>query len=159
MSSAVTKSATAAKRRPTTRGWDAATHIAPLVVAVLAAVAVGKPLGWIAFLFPVGPVVVAIVMRAAGRDLPRGFRSAVAFALGSGLLVGLGWLGTQAGNWISPMAFLFPVALLIFIVGLVNWLMIVLSRTVRAIKYDAFDYPWIPDRLARAVGLPMGWSE
>ncbi len=159
MSSTVTNRSTSTNLRPTNRAWDTAAHVAPLVVALLAAVAVGKPLGWIAFLFPVGPVLVALAMRAVGRELPRGFRSAVAFAIGSGLLVGLGWLGTQAGNWISPMAFLFPIALLAFIIGLVNWLMIVLSRTVRAIKFDAFDYPWIPDRLARMVGLRTGWSE
>lgn len=159
MTSAVSRPTSSSDLRPTTRGWDAATHVAPLVVAVVATAVVGRPLGWIAFLFPVGPMLVALVMRAAGGTLPRGFRSAVAFAIGSGLLIGVGWLGTQAGDWFSPLAFVFPLALLAFVVGLVNWLMIVVSRTIRAVTFDAFDYPWIPDRLATLVGLPPRWSE
>lgn len=159
MTSPMTTNAKSSSLQPTSRGWDVAAHVAPLVVAIVAAVAVGKPLGWIAFLFPLGPIVVGLVMRAVGRDLPRGFRSAVAFSIGSGLLIGLGWLGTQAGGWFSPLALLFPFALLVFTVGLLNWLLIVVSRTVRAAKFEAFDYPWIPNRLARLVGLPPRWSE
>lgn len=159
MINAVTRNTTAPGLRATTRAWDTAAHVAPLVVAAIATVVIGRPLGWIAFLFPLGPVLVALVMRAAGRTLPRGFRSAVAFAIGSGLLIGLGWLGTQAGDWFAPLGYAFPIALLAFVVGLVNWFLIVVSRTIRAVRFEAFDYPWIPDRLARLVGLPPRWSE
>lgn len=141
-----------------TRTWDAVAHSSSLIVAVIASVAVGKPLGWIAFLLPLGPLLVVGAMRLTGRE-PRGWRSLVAFTIAVGLLIGVSWLGTQAGEFFSPLAYVFPLALLAFTLGVVNYVLVVVSRTIRAIKFDAFDYPWVPDRLARLVGLPPQWVE
>lgn len=141
------------------RTWDIVAHSSSLVVAIVAAVVIGQPIGWIAFLFPLGPLLVAALMRVVGAGAPRAIRSLLAFTIGSSILVGGGWLLTQAPNVISPLVFVFPLALLAFVIGLLNFVMITVSRTVRAAKGQTFDYPWIPDRLARVVGLPSPWME
>lgn len=158
------------RARRTTKQWDAVAHSASLVVMVIISVIIvvlrdasseesGIPLGLIAFAMPLGPLAVAGVMRATGYDAPRGFRSLMAFTLGSAVLIGVSWLGMQAGQLFSPLAYFFPVALLAFALGVLNYLLVVCSRTIRAFTGDAFDYPWIPDRVARLVGLPDKWME
>ena len=158
------------RARRSTKGWDAAAHCASLVLVVLASVAIialrdpdsdarGVPLGLIAFFTPLAPLAVAGVMRLTGRGAPRGMRSLVAFTLGSGVLIGVSWLGMQAGQVFTPLAYFFPVALLAFVLGLLNYVLVVCSRTIRALTGDAFDYPWIPNRLAKLVGLPDKWVE
>lgn len=141
------------------RVWDAAVHSSSLILAVAVAIGVGSPYGWIALLFPVGPLFAAALMRAVGAGPPRAFRSLLAFTIGSSGLVGGGWTIIWFGDIVEPLAFVFPLALLAFVVGLLNFVMIVLSRTLRALKGQTFDYPWIPDRLARLVGLPERWME
>ena len=141
------------------RAIDIATHLSPLLVAAVVGLALMKAYGWIAFLFPIGPLVAWGLTHMAGVPEPRGVRSSVAFSAASGFLVGVGWIGTQAGQWFSPLSLVFPFALLIFTIALVNFVMVVVSRLVRAWKRQPFDYPWIPDRLARVVGLPDLWEE
>lgn len=141
------------------RVWDAFAHSSALLLGIAVAVGVGSPFGWIALLFPLGPLITAGLMSAVGAGTPRAFRSLLAFTLGSSALVGGGWLVIWLGGIVSPLAFIFPLALLAFVVGLLNFVLIVISRTVRAIKGQTFDYPWIPDRLARLVGLPERWME
>ena len=159
MIEAVTTEHTTDAAPRSSRSWDIVAHSSSLVVAIVAAVAVGQPIGWIAFLFPLGPLVVAGVMSVVSAGTPRGFRSLLAFTIGSSILVGGGWILTQAPSVIAPLVFVFPLALLAFVVGLLNFVMITVSRTVRAVRGQTFDYPWIPDRLARAVGLPSPWME
>ncbi|MFK7920150.1 MAG: hypothetical protein AB8G14_18910 [Ilumatobacter sp.] len=141
------------------RIWDAFVHSSSLILAIAVAVGVGSPYGWIALLFPLGPLFAAALMRAVGAGTPRAMRSLLAFTIGSSILVGGGWTTIWLGDIIEPLAFVFPLALLAFIVGLLNYVMIVVSRTLRALKGQTFDYPWIPDRLARLVGLPDRWME
>jgi len=159
MTNAVTAKTIRNTAASSSRPWDVVAHSSSLVVAAGAAIAIGQPIGWIAFLFPLGPVLVAALMRLVGAGTPRAIRSLIAFTIGSSLLVGGGWILTQAPSVISPLVFVFPLALLAFIVGLLNFVMITISRTVRAAKGQTFDYPWIPDRLARLVGLPTSWME
>lgn len=137
---------------------DAAAHGASLVVGVLVAVLVGQPVGWIAFLLPLGPLVVIGVASLSGRA-PRASRSLMAFTLMSVVVIGGGWALTFAGELWGPLSLLYPLGVLAFIAGLVNWLMIVLSRVWRAVRRWPFDYPWIPRPLALLVGLPGDWEE
>lgn len=141
------------------RTLDVATHLSPLVIAGVVALAIGTAYGWIAFLFPLGPLLSLGLTRVAGAVSPRGIRSLVAFTIVAGAMIGFGWIGTQAGQWFSPLSFVFPFALLLFTVGLVNFVMVTVSRSVRAWKGLPFDYPWIPNRVARIVGLGEVWEE
>ncbi|MEM1333735.1 MAG: hypothetical protein AAGG08_09780 [Actinomycetota bacterium] len=141
------------------RGYDLVAHASPLVLAIAASLAVGQPVGWIAFLFPAGPIVVIAVSRGVRGEPPRAWRSLLAFSLVSAVVVGGGWTLTQASGWWPPLSLLYPLGLLAFIAGLVNVVLVVLGRMPRAVRGWPFDYPWIPARLARAVGLPDGWEE
>lgn len=141
------------------RGWDVAAHASALVVGATTAVAVGGPVGWIAWLFPLGPLFVIGLMRVAGRGTPRAFRSLLAFTVGASVIIGGAWLVMRLGTVIRPLAFIFPLALIIFFLGLLNFSMVVISRSIRAARGQLFDYPWIPDRLARRFGLPDRWME
>ncbi|MEL6893102.1 MAG: hypothetical protein AAFP84_16030, partial [Actinomycetota bacterium] len=143
----------------TSRLVDMAAHSSPLVVATVVAIAVGQPIGWIAFLFPVGPLVVTGIAAGIRDAAPRGARSLVAFTFVAAIVVGGGWLLTGVGDLWAPLALLFPFGLLAFIAGLVNFVLVITSRVGRAWRGWAFDYPWIPDRVARLVGLPDGWEE
>lgn len=135
------------------RTVDVVAHLSPLLVAIVAAAVVGQPIGWIAFLVPLGPLLVAGALRVAGRPRPRGVRSLLAFSALSGLLIGGGWALTEAKDLWPPFAIVFPLGLLAFVAGLVNFVMIVLSRTWRAGRGLIFDYPWIPSAVAERVGL------
>lgn len=141
------------------RALDLATHLSPLAVAVIVALAIGTAYGWIAFLFPLGPLLALALTRLAGAASPRGIRSLLAFTIVAGTMIGFGWIGTQMGQWFSPLSFVFPFALLLFTVGLVNFVMVTVSRGVRAWKGLPFDYPWIPGRIAGLVGLGEVWEE
>lgn len=132
---------------------DAVTHGSSLLFVVVVSVAVGRPLGWIAFLLPVAPAAIVGTTRLLGRTPPRGRRSLLAFDLLCALMIGSGWMGTRAGTWWAPLAYLFPLALLAFTLGLVNYVLVTISRTYRAMRGHRFEYPWIPARLAVAFGI------
>lgn len=138
-----------------TRGWDVAAHSSSLVVAVVLAVIAGRAYGWIAFALPLGPLLVAAAAKLTGRPVPRGLQSLLGFVAVSGLMIGLGWTFTQAGNWWPPLAYVFPLALLVFTLGLLNFLMVTISRTLRAWKGQQFDYPWVPTRFLQLAGRAM----
>lgn len=159
MISAMSSEQTVTNARSTSRGLDVAMHASSLVLAVIVSIVVGKPLGWIAFLFPLGPLLVAGVARVLGAGVPRGLRSLVAFDIVAGVLVGGGWLAMFGAKNFSLLVYVFPISLLAFGIGLLNYVMVTISRTIRAVKAQTFDYPWIPDRLARVVGLPPRWME
>lgn len=144
---------------PSNRIVDFVAHGSSIVVGVAVAAVVGQPVGWIGFVLPLGPVLVIAAAAAAGAAMPRGARSLLAFTIVSGVVIGGGWLLTHAGELWAPLSLLYPLGVLAFIAGLVNWLMLAASRTWRAWRRWPFDYPWIPDPLARLVGLPADWEE
>lgn len=144
---------------PVARGYDVVAHASPLIVAIAAALIVGRPDGWIAFLLPIGPLFVSGIARLAQGRPPRAWRSLLAFATVSAVVIGGGWAITHLGQVWAPLSLLFPLGLLAFIAGLVNFVLVVLGRIPRAVRGRPFDYPWIPTPVARFVGLGEGWHE
>lgn len=153
---------TAASMSETTtnhRLWDVVAHLSPAIFAANIAVLVGRAYGWIAFLLPVGPLIVAAAMRLATGGAPRGLRSLLGFTIVSGAAIGIGWVLMASNEAYPLLTYVFPLALLLFTLGLVNFLMITVSRAVRAWKGTPFDYPWIIRPVRRIVGLGDVWDE
>lgn len=144
---------------PVGRAYDAVTHASPLLLAIAVAVLVGGPVGWIAFLLPLGPLVLTGVSRLTLGHPPRAWRSLVAFTTVAAVVIGGGWVVTRLGTIWDPLSLLFPLGLLAFVAGLVNFVLVVIGRIPRALRGRPFDYPWIPDPVARVVGLDDGWQE
>ena len=141
------------------RAWDLAAHLSPIILAANVAVIAGRAYGWIAFLLPLGPLIVAAAMRITGQGVPRGLKSLVGFDIVSGLLIGVAWV-LMASNEAWPLlTYIFPLALLAFTLGLANFTMITIGRAVRAWKGSTFDYPWIIKPIRRVVGLGDVWEE
>lgn len=88
-----------------------APHLTGLVLIVLAAIAVGRPEGWIAVLAPVGPVLSACCARVTGRWAP-GWRSALAFGIVAAVLIAGGWTIMRLAGVHNLFLFVFPIALL-----------------------------------------------
>ncbi len=131
-------------------------HLSSLVLGLIAIAVVGKPLGWIGFLLPLGPLLTAAIARATGRPPAPTWRFALAFSLMCAALIGGGWLLLWAAEPVPALGLLFPLGLLAFFLGLVNFVLISISRSFRAWKAIPLDYPWIPGWLERPLGLtPM----
>lgn len=131
-------------------------HLSSLAMAVIAVAAVGRPLGWIGFLLPLGPLLTAGLAIAAGRTPAPTWRLALAFSLMCALLIGGSWLLLRAAELVPALGLAFPIALLAFFLGLVNFVLISISRAIRAWKKIPLEYPWIPGWLDRPLGLtPM----
>lgn len=130
-----------------------APHVLGLLLITAGAVAVGRPEGWLAVLAPVGPVVAAVLARLTGRWAP-GWRTAAAFGIVAAVLIAGGWTLMRLAGVHNLFLFLFPIALLGFLLGVVNYVIVSLSRGYRAMRGHPLDYPWIPDALAALLGLP-----
>lgn len=125
-------------------------HVLGLLIMVVAALALGRPEGWIGVFAPVGPLVAAGTARLAGRTLP-GWRDALGFALIAGPMIVVGWAIMRAPEVFWLTAVLFPLGLLLFLLGVVNYVTVSLSRALRAARGQTLDYPWVPDRLHQAL--------
>ena len=143
----------------TSRVWDVLAHVSSVFFAANIAVIVGRAYGWIAFLLPLGPLIVTAAMRLATGDTPRGIRSLLGFTIVSGAAIGVGWVLIASNEAWPLLTYIFPLALLLFTLGLVNFIMITVSRAVRAWKGTPFDYPWIIRPVRRIVGLGDVWEE
>lgn len=141
------------------RIWDVIAHLSTVIFAANLAVVIGQAYGWIAFLLPIGPLIVAAAMRLATGDVPRGLRSLIGFAIVSGGAIGIGWVFMASNEAYPLLTYVFPLALLLFTLGLVNFLMVTVSRAVRAWNGSTFDYPWIIKPVRRIVGLGDVWEE
>ena len=128
-------------------------HLSPLVVSAVVAAAVGRPVGWIGFLLPLGPLAAAGAARAVGRTPVVTWRIVLAFSLVCAGLIGGSWLVLWAGSVLQPLRLLFPLALLAFLLGLVNFVLVAVTRAIRAVKAIPLQYPWIPHWLDRPLGL------
>lgn len=127
--------------------------LSPLVVAIVAVAVVGQPLGWIGFLLPLGPVACAVAALAVRRAPDPTWRLTLAFTVVCALLIGGSWILLRIAEIVPALGLAFPVALLAFFLGLVNFVLISISRTIRAWKALPLDYPWIPGWLDRPLGL------
>ena len=67
-------------------------HLSSLVLGLVAIAIVGRPLGWIGFLLPLGPLLSAGVAKAIGRAPAPSWRFALAFSLMCAVLIGGSWL-------------------------------------------------------------------
>ena len=131
-------------------------HLSSLVLGLVAIAIVGRPLGWIGFLLPLGPLLSAGVAKAIGRAPAPSWRFALAFSLMCAVLIGGSWLLLWASKPIPALGLVFPLGLLAFFLGLVNFVLISISRSFRAWKAIPLEYPWIPSWLERPLGLtPM----
>lgn len=128
-------------------------HLSALVVGIVASLIVGRPYGWIGFLLPLGPLTCAAAARALGRSPEPTWRLAFGFSLVCAVLIGGGWSLMQAGGAVPPLVLVFPFALLAFLVGLVNFVLVCVSRAIRARKSIPLNYPWVPRWLDRPLGL------
>jgi len=141
------------------RVWNAVAHISPLLLGLNVAVVAGKAYGWIGLLLPLGPLLVAALMRASGNGIPRGLRSLLGFTIVSGSVMAICLLSIQLGHRWALLAYAFPLALLVFTLMIINFVLVVVSRSIRAWKGQQFDYPWVFSPVARLVGLPPIWEE
>ena len=132
------------------RVLDVAPHLAALALGVIVSVLAGQPFGWIGFLLPAGPLLFLVPDRSR-----TGARHALAFALVAAAMIGGGWAITELRSVTSVAAWLFPFGLLVFLLGLVNFVLVSCSRAHRAWTGATLNYPWIPDRLAQALRLDM----
>lgn len=128
-------------------------HLSPLLPALIGVAAVGRPHGWIGFLLPIGPLLALAVARMFGRTPNPAWRLTLAFSLVCALLIGGSWALLQAASEIVALRLLFPFALLAFFLGLVNFVLVAISRSLRAWKSQPLEYPWIPGWLDRPLGL------
>lgn len=141
------------------RVWNAVAHLSPLLLGVNVAVVAGKAYGWIGLLLPLGPLLIAGLMRATGNGVPRGLRSLLGFTMVSGSAMAFCLLTIQLGHRWAILAYAFPLALLVFTMMIINFVLITVSRGIRAWKGQQFDYPWVFSPVARLVGLPPIWEE
>ncbi|MEM7272968.1 MAG: hypothetical protein AAF547_07825 [Actinomycetota bacterium] len=128
-------------------------HLSALLVGVATSVVVGRPFGWIGFLLPLGPLACVAVARLLGRSAEPTWRLAFGFSLVCALLIGGGWSLMQAGGSVAPLTLIFPFALLAFLLGLVNFVLVCVSRAIRAWRSVPLQYPWVPGWLDRPLGL------
>jgi len=141
------------------RVWNVVAHISPLLLGLNIAVIAGKAYGWIGLLLPLGPLLVAGAMRITGNGTPRGLRSLLGFTIVSGGVMALCLLAIQLGHRWALLAYAFPLALLLFTLMIINFVLVTVSRSIRAWKGQQFDYPWVFSPIARLVGLPPIWEE
>lgn len=128
-------------------------HLSPLIPALIGVAAVGKPHGWIGFLLPIGPLLALAAAKALGRTPNPAWRLTLAFSLICALLIGGSWGLLRAAGELVALRLLFPFAVLAFFLGLVNFLLVTISRSLRAWKSQPLEYPWIPGWLDRPLGL------
>ncbi len=127
-------------------------HITGLFLIVVGALIVGRPVGWLGFAAALGPPIGAAIGAVTNRDTGP-WRESFAFGLVAATLIGGGWVLLQLPGLHSGFLLLWPVALLAFLLGSVNFVAVSLSRAWRATKHEPLDYPWIPRNLGRALGL------
>ncbi|MEM7338474.1 MAG: hypothetical protein AAF467_07505 [Actinomycetota bacterium] len=139
--------------------WAGLPHLSPLVVAVVVAIIAGGPLGWIGFLLPLGPLLAFVGPRLVGRHPSATWRLALAFSVVCAVLIGGSWTLMRVGQTLPPAAILFPLALLAFLLGLVNFVLVSISRAVRAWRSMPLHYPWIPGWLDGPLGLTATLKE
>lgn len=131
-------------------------HLSALVLGLVAVAIVGKPLGWIGFVLPAGPLLTTAAAKAVGRRPAPTWRVALAFSVVCAVLIGGSWSLLRGAEDFFPLRFLFPLALLAFLLGLANFVLVSVSRSFRAWKKIPLEYPWIPGWLDRPLGLtPM----
>lgn len=159
MTHATTEATSTMSRTDTHRVWDLAAHLSPLILAANIAVVAGKAYGWIAFLLPLGPLLVSAAMRFTRQGTPRGLRSLLGFDIVSAVMIGGAWVLMASNDAWPLLTYIFPLALLTFTLGLANFAMVTVSRAVRAWKGTPFDYPWIIAPARRIVGLGDVWEE
>lgn len=139
--------------------FKVAAHLSPLAVAAIVSIIVGRPLGWVAFFAPLGPLLVVAAATLAKKPVEPTWRMALAFSIVCAFMIGGSWALMAASNQFPPIAVTFPLALLAFLLGLLNFVMVSISRTVRAWKSIPLDYPWIPNWLDRPLGLTQTLKE
>lgn len=128
-------------------------HVTGLILIAVAAVALGRPYGWLGFGAAIGPPIGAGLAAGLGRRQVVSWREAFAFGLVAAFLTGGGWVALELLPKVHGIfILLWPVALLGFMLGAVNFVAVSLSRGWRAARRQPLDYPWIPRPLARAVG-------
>jgi len=128
-------------------------HLSALLLGLMAVAVIGQPIGWIGFLLPLGPLITTAAARAIGRRPAPTWRMALAFSLICAVLIGGSWSLLRGANDFLPLRFVFPLALLAFFLGLVNFVLVSVSRSLRAWKSIPLEYPWIPGWLDRPLGL------
>lgn len=121
---------------------DVAAHVIGLLLAVGLGLAVGRPEAWIAVVLPIGPL-----LAAAWGATAAGWREAEAFALVAAAVILTGWLVARSPALWAPLAILFPLGVLLVLLGTVNAVAVSISRAIRAWRNQPLDYPWIPDVL------------
>lgn len=124
-------------------------HGAGLLLMLIAALIIGRPVGWIALLAPVGPLVAALVLRPRHAE----WRWALAFGSVAAVLIVGGYALIRLPEVVGFTAMFFPLGLLLFLLGAVNYVAVALSRSLRAWRTQPLDYPWIPDVFSQALGL------
>lgn len=124
-------------------------HGTGLLLILIVAVIIGRPLGWIGLLAPVGPVVAAMALRPRDTE----WRWALAFGSVAAVLIVGGYALIRLPEIVGFTAMFFPLGLLLFLLGTVNYVAVALSRSLRAWRSQPLDYPWVPDALSRAIGL------
>lgn len=134
-------------------------HVSALIVGFVASIIVGRPFGWIGFLLPLGPLVCVVAARVLGRTAEPTWRLAFGFSLVCATLIGGGWSLMEAGGVVPPLVLIFPFALLAFMVGVVNFVLVCVSRAIRARKSIPLNYPWVPSWLDRPLGLTPALKE
>lgn len=134
-------------------------HLSPLVVAVIAAIVVGRPLGWIGFLLPLGPIATAAGAKLARRNPVPTWRLPLGFSMVCAAIIGGSWGAMRLGESVEWLTLLFPLAVLAFFLGLVNFVLVSVSRSIRAWKSIPLEYPWIPGWLDRPLGLTPTMKE
>jgi len=159
MSTPVDQRSQPAIQTDSTRVWTVLAHISPLLLGLNIAVIAGKAYGWIGLLLPLGPLVIAGCMRVTGNGVPRGLRSLLGFTIVAGVVMAFCLLTVQLGHRWALLAYAFPLALLAFTLMIINFVLINISRAIRAWKGEQFDYPWVFSPVARLVGLPPIWEE
>lgn len=119
-------------------------HIAGLVLVIAAAIAVGRPIGWIGVGAALGPAAVIGVARLAGRSPSADDLEGLVFGVVIAFMTAGSWVLTQAPTIHQAFIAAYPVALLVFMFGAVNFVLVACSRTYRSWRGQELDYPWLP---------------
>jgi uncharacterized Tic20 family protein len=127
-------------------------HLAPLPIAGLVLLAVGRPVVWTALAVPLGPA--AVRWSAGLRDaLVRSHATeALNFNLSIALYAGaIGGLLSVVG--LTPYtAILAPLLLLLLLLVFANWLVLMGLAAVEAGRGARFGYPWILRLVPGGIG-------
>lgn len=128
-------------------------HATGLLICAAVSVVVGRPEGWIGVFAAIGPLLGASLARLFSGRTPA-WREAQAFALVIATMTAGGWSLLRLVEVSELFVFVWPIALLALLLGVVNFVLVSISRTYRAARNQPLDYPWIPPQLARILGIP-----